>query len=107
MLCGSNVICSPRGPPSLLNPLSGPSDMDEATSPQKALVVPVGTAGQQLPVRVGLIVVNFASHHLLEQNLARLAPDEMTYIVVVDSFSDNDERVAVRHLAARHGWALV
>ena len=57
---------------------------------------------------VAIVVVNYASHLLLEQNLAGVAaavPDAA--VVVVDSHSTTEEESAVAALASRHGWTLV
>ena len=57
---------------------------------------------------LGIIVVNYGSARLLEENLASLATDSRPFrIVVVDNFSSEDERAAVTRLAGAHGWALV
>ncbi len=53
--------------------------------------------------RLGVVVVNFASHSLLE-DLPRSVCGH--YVVVVDSFSSDDERDAVARVASRHGWDL-
>lgn len=52
-----------------------------------------------------IVVVNYGSHQLLNANLlplARQSPD--AHVVVVDSFSSIDERIAVRNLAHANGW---
>lgn len=57
-------------------------------------------------VRLGIVVVNYGSSTLLEQNLAaidrRALPGSL--VVVVDSRSTSSERHAVLALARRHGW---
>ena len=58
--------------------------------------------------RVGVVVVNHRSHHLLREGLdpdGRLAREEL--VVVVDSGSSAAERRAVASLAAERGWVLV
>lgn len=55
-----------------------------------------------------VIVVNYASSHLLARNLGGLAsgrPD--VRVVVVDNLSTAPERAAVRLLAGQHGWELL
>jgi N-acetylglucosaminyl-diphospho-decaprenol L-rhamnosyltransferase len=57
---------------------------------------------------LAIVVVNFGSHELLEDNLVSVSehtPDAK--VVVVDSFSDVQEREAVERLAERHGWLTV
>ncbi|WP_082368953.1 glycosyltransferase family 2 protein [Arthrobacter sp. ERGS1:01] len=57
---------------------------------------------------LAIVVVNYASHELLGQNLAAVAegtPD--ADVVVVDSFSGAAEQQAVTALAAGHGWHVV
>lgn len=57
---------------------------------------------------LAIIVVNYASHGLLAQNLATVAGENPeAVIVVVDSFSTNAEQLAVQGLARFHGWRLV
>jgi GT2 family glycosyltransferase/glycosyltransferase involved in cell wall biosynthesis len=57
---------------------------------------------------MALVVVNYASHRLLEQNLARMDLTGLDVrIVVVDNRSTAAERSATQLLAARHGWDLV
>lgn len=59
-------------------------------------------------VPLAIVVVNFASHGLLEQNLTRVAaqcPGDL--VVVVDNFSTVDERRAVELLCSRLNWQLV
>ncbi|TQL82405.1 glycosyltransferase family 2 protein [Microbacterium saperdae] len=57
---------------------------------------------------LGIIVVNYASSHLLEVNLAATAaavPDAR--IIVVDNLSSPAERERVGTLCEEHGWHLV
>lgn len=64
--------------------------------------------GENPPPRIGVVVVNYASHGLLEENLARLdAPGLGAAVVVVDNFSTAAERAAVQDSTARHGWHLL
>lgn len=58
--------------------------------------------------RLAVIVVNFGSHVLLTEHLVRVSADlPGALIVVVDNFSDADERKAVISLAAREQWLLL
>ncbi|MFQ4147854.1 glycosyltransferase family 2 protein [Arthrobacter sp. LAPM80] len=57
---------------------------------------------------LAVVVVNYASHELLEKNLVAVAaatPDAQ--VVVVDSHSSSAEESAVSALATRHGWSVV
>jgi GT2 family glycosyltransferase len=57
---------------------------------------------------MGIVVVNYGSHRLLDQNLrnaGELGPD--VQVVVVDNFSTAAERDAVQDLATARGWHLV
>lgn len=57
---------------------------------------------------LGVVVVNYGSHALLEQNLAALDLAAIpARAVVVDNFHSAAERAAVGGLAAREGWELV
>lgn len=57
---------------------------------------------------LGIVVVNYGSHALLEQNLLHLnQSDVSTQIVIVDNFHSVEESHSVRAAALRHGWALV
>jgi len=55
------------------------------------------------PPRLGVVVVNYASHELLE---TLLLPLGRHHVVVADSFSSVREQRALQGLAARHGWQL-
>lgn len=58
--------------------------------------------------RLGVVVVNYGSSDLLAENLPPgLASTSDAQIVVVDNFSTEQERSAVRSLAAARGWELV
>jgi GT2 family glycosyltransferase len=59
--------------------------------------------------RLGIVVVNFGSHALLRQNLAKIGATEGEdiVVVVVDNFSSGDERASVSRLADAEGWAVV
>ena len=64
-----------------------------------------------------VVVVNYRSHRLLERNLVPLVtalvqggPGEQAAggaVVVVDNFSDDAERAAVRRLGDAHGWRVL
>lgn len=57
---------------------------------------------------IGIIVVNFASHRLIAENLGSLALDQdKARVVVVDNFSSSSERIAVKSLADDRGWTLI
>lgn len=65
-------------------------------------------AEQVAPATIGaVIVVNFGSSALLEQNLARVEVPEGSFIVVVDCFSDAAERARVASACTTHGWQAV
>lgn len=54
-----------------------------------------------------LIVVNYGSSRLLAENLGRMElPSDVT-VIIVDCFSNEGERAAVRELCARRGWDAV
>ena len=57
--------------------------------------------------RVGLVVVNFASHDLVEVNLGGRDLEVDHRVVVVDSFSSAREAAALSGVAHRHGWELI
>lgn len=59
----------------------------------------------QVRSRSALVVVNFASHHLLEDCLSDVP--EGSRVVIVDSYSSWRERILVTGLADRRGWELV
>lgn len=62
----------------------------------------------RLPAAFALIVVNYGSSLLLTQNLVGTKISEYGgVVVVVDNFTSNAEREAVRALAAVQGWATV
>ena len=61
-------------------------------------------AEQVAPATIGaVIVVNFGSSALLEQNLARVEVPEGSFIVVVDCFSDAAERARVASACTNAG----
>lgn len=57
-----------------------------------------------MAAKLGVIVVNYASHHLIERNL-RITGD--LTVVVVDNFSTDAERAAMVALARARGWTCV
>lgn len=58
--------------------------------------------------RLGVVVVNYGSHQLLEENLAPLSREiPGAVVVVVDNFTSSAERDAVRRVAQGHGWMLL
>jgi GT2 family glycosyltransferase len=60
--------------------------------------------------RVGIVVVNYASHQLLRSNVARLSGRSEQHdlrVVVVDSHSTDAEEGAVEQLCADQGWTFV
>lgn len=56
---------------------------------------------------MAVIVVNYASAHLLETCLAGVAHDPSLQPIVVDNFTDEAQRTTVAGLALRHGWHFV
>lgn len=54
-----------------------------------------------------IVIVNYGSSRLLETNAARLRLPAEGAVVVVDCFSDADERARVAATAQRHGWTFV
>ncbi|MCL2422761.1 MAG: glycosyltransferase, partial [Micrococcales bacterium] len=65
-----------------------------------------GTEGD-LPMTLALVVVNYRSHHLLERHLVPLAATLDAAVVVVDNYSDDDERAALVHLGDEHRWHVL
>ncbi|MCL2422390.1 MAG: glycosyltransferase, partial [Micrococcales bacterium] len=65
-----------------------------------------GTEGD-LPMTLALVVVNYRSHHLLERHLVPLATALDAAVVVVDNYSDDDERAALVHLGDEHRWHVL
>ncbi|PZU45669.1 MAG: glycosyltransferase family 2 protein [Microbacterium sp.] len=57
--------------------------------------------------RTAVLVVNYGSHVLVEENLALTAMPEGAVVVVVDNFSSDAERESIGILAAREGWELL
>lgn len=57
--------------------------------------------------RAGVVIVNFGSSALLTANAGAMTLPEGVFLVVVDCFSDDDERARVRALCADRGWDAV
>lgn len=56
---------------------------------------------------LGVLVVNYGSHALLQKNLVPLmAAVPNAFVVVVDNLTDDDEREFMSALAVEHGWYL-
>jgi N-acetylglucosaminyl-diphospho-decaprenol L-rhamnosyltransferase len=56
---------------------------------------------------IGIVVVNFGSHALIERNLAGLDPAALgAQIVVVDNLRSAADSRAMADVALRHGWLL-
>jgi succinoglycan biosynthesis protein ExoM len=69
--------------------------------------LPTGESGARQS-RLGIVVVNYGSHRLLEANLPHLdLPSVPAEVVVVDNHHSEQERRAVEAAARRHGWTLV
>lgn len=65
-------------------------------------------SGRGSRAALGVVVVNFGSHALLEENLVGLDVASLdATVVVVDSFHSTSERQAVEDLAGGHGWRLI
>ncbi len=54
-----------------------------------------------------VLVVNYGSHELVAENLARTALPDGALVVVVDNLTTSAERAAMRSLAADRRWHLV
>lgn len=55
--------------------------------------------------RLGVVVVNYGSAHLVAENLGRVELTGVpTHVVLVDNHTTDIEADAVRSLAAEHGW---
>lgn len=66
-----------------------------------------GTSGDPLS-RLAVLVVNYGSHAVVEQNLTRSLHEGFPgQVVIVDNFSSAGEREAARSMCARHGWVLL
>lgn len=61
-----------------------------------------------LPSRLGVVVVNYGSHRLIESNLGALANGLSDFVaVVVDNFTTSEEASAIAQTCKRSGWVLV
>jgi GT2 family glycosyltransferase len=59
-------------------------------------------------LRLGIVVVNYGSHRLLEENLAALDTGALdAEVIIVDNWSGREERDAVQAVATEHGWTCV
>ncbi len=56
---------------------------------------------------LAVVVVNYQSHQLIEENLGLLDRAEGVRFVVVDAFSTKDEREATRNMCGHHAWDFV
>ncbi|MEQ6896512.1 glycosyltransferase family 2 protein [Microbacterium sp. KR10-403] len=54
-----------------------------------------------------LLIVNYGSHHLIEENLARTRLPSGTTVVIVDNFTTHDERLAMRRACVANGWEML
>ncbi|WP_460798512.1 glycosyltransferase family 2 protein [Microbacterium sp. GXF0217] len=60
-----------------------------------------------MTARAALLVVNYGSHCLIAENLARTAlPDDVS-VVIVDNLTTPAERTALAALGARFGWTVL
>lgn len=68
-----------------------------------------GNGGPRPRSDIWVVVVNYGSHRLVEDNFVALSAghDRTVHVVVVDNFSDTHERVAIRRICERNGWHLV
>lgn len=58
--------------------------------------------------RLAVLVVNYGSHDVVEPNLTRsLGPEFPGQVIVIDNFSTEPEREAMRGVCKRHGWTLL
>jgi N-acetylglucosaminyl-diphospho-decaprenol L-rhamnosyltransferase len=68
--------------------------------------MPAGPPGRE-PAGIGIVVVNFGSHRLLETNLAGLDLAGIgARVFVVDNFRSAADAQAIAEAAVRHGWQL-
>lgn len=64
-------------------------------------------AASRLGGGVGVVVVNFASHRLLDRALHGVAGHEAFTPIVVDNYSNATERAATEQLCRQRGWTFV
>lgn len=58
--------------------------------------------------RLGLVVVNFGSHELIEANLGPMSEDlEDVEVTIVDNFKSPADRAAIGRACGRRGWNLL
>jgi GT2 family glycosyltransferase len=58
--------------------------------------------------RMGIVVVNYGSHRLIEANLGSIDLSRLdVQVVIVDNFSSLEERSAIEHVASSRSWSLV
>ena len=69
--------------------------------------MPAGAVDTTSEASLGIVVVNYGSSALLEQNLRPLSASlPRAVVVVVDSFTTPEERRTVDALAEAQGWTL-
>jgi hypothetical protein len=54
-----------------------------------------------------VVVVNSRSHDLLARNLAPITGDLEATVIVVDSWSFDEELAATEQLGGQHGWTVI
>lgn len=57
--------------------------------------------------RTAVLVVSYGSSAMVAENLALTALPSDAFVVVVDNFTTEQERYAIRDIASREGWELV
>lgn len=57
--------------------------------------------------RTAVLVVSYGSSEMVAENLGRTALPDGVIVVVVDNYTTEEERAAIREIAAREGWQLV
>lgn len=68
---------------------------------------PTPGGAERAPTDFAIVVVNYGSHRLLEENLKASAAEAGASVVVVDNFSTDAELAAVSRLCVDNGWALL
>lgn len=57
---------------------------------------------------VGIVVVNYGSHGLIDDNLGSTELSRLdAYVVIVDNFSTAEERAAIERVVDEHEWRLI
>lgn len=70
--------------------------------------MPPATEPTDSTATLAVLVVNYGTHRLVEQNLVHtLGPGFAGRVVVVDNLTDAAERAAVTEVCERHGWDLL